>query len=46
MTATQMAKSILSMQDPDKSSALMATADIKPSILLKGDNPRLIERCR
>ncbi len=43
MTATQMAKSILSMQDPDKSSALMATADTKPSILLKGDNPRLID---
>ena len=43
MTATQMAKSILYMQDPDRSSALMATADTKPSILLKGDNPRLID---
>ena len=43
MTATQMAKSILYMQDPDKSKALMATADTKPSILLKGDNPRLID---
>lgn len=43
MTATQIAKSILYMQDPDKSSALMAMADTKPSVLLKGDHPRLID---
>ncbi len=43
MTATQLAKSILYMQDPDKSSALMAMADTKPSVLLKGDHPRLID---
>ncbi|MFA6951449.1 MAG: DUF4143 domain-containing protein [Lentimicrobiaceae bacterium] len=43
MTATQMAKSILYMQDPDKSAALMVMADTKPSILLKGDHPRLID---
>lgn len=43
MTASQLAKSVLYMQDPDKTSALLALADTKPSLLLKGENPRLID---
>ena len=39
----QQAKSILRMQDPDEKSAYLATAEAKPSLLLKGDNPRLID---
>jgi hypothetical protein len=42
-TATQQAKSVLKMQDPDKSEAYMATAQTKPSLLLIGDKPRLID---
>lgn len=43
MTASQSAKSVLYMQDPDKTSSLLALADTKPSLLLKGENPRLID---
>lgn len=43
MTASQLAKSVLYMQDPDKTSSLLALADTKPSMLLKGENPRLID---
>lgn len=43
MTALQSAKSVLYMQDPDKTSSLLALADTKPSLLLKGENPRLID---
>lgn len=42
-TARESAKSVLFMQDPDKSSSYMRTADIKPSILLNGETPRLID---
>jgi predicted AAA+ superfamily ATPase len=42
-TAQQQAKSILKLQDPDMTNAYLATADIKPSLLLQGENPRLID---
>jgi hypothetical protein len=42
-TAMQEAKSVLRMQDPDKSEAYLATARTKPSLLLVGDTPRLID---
>ena len=42
-TAMRPAKSILYMQDPDSAAANLALADTKPSLLLKGDSPRLID---
>ncbi|MDR2546126.1 MAG: DUF4143 domain-containing protein [Lachnospiraceae bacterium] len=42
-TAEQQAKSVLKLQDPDKTKGYLATAESKPSLLLKGDNPRLID---
>ena len=42
-SAMQQAKSVLKMQDPDKTAAYLATAQTKPSLLLIGDNPRLID---
>jgi predicted AAA+ superfamily ATPase len=42
-TATQQANSVLQMQDPDYREAYLATAETKPSLLLKGDEPRLID---
>ena len=42
-TGEQKAKSILRMQDPDKREGYLATAATKPSLLLVGDNPRLID---
>ncbi len=42
-TATQKAKSVLKMQDPDMRERYMAAAKTKPSLLLKGENPRLID---
>lgn len=42
-TASQRAKSIIKMQDPDNSAEYLATAATKPSLLLKGANPRLID---
>lgn len=42
-TAQQQAKSVLKMQDPDYIKGYMATAEVKPSLLLKGENPRLID---
>ncbi len=42
-TAMQKARSILKMQDPDKTEAYLATAQTKPSLLLIGENPRLID---
>ncbi len=42
-TALQQARSSLFMQDPDKRDEYMASAAIKPSLLLEGDNPRLID---
>ncbi len=42
-TAMQQAKSVIKMQDPDKREGYLATARNKPSLLLKGDTPRLID---
>ncbi len=42
-TAKQYAKSFIEMQDPDKRDMYMETAKIKPSNLLIGKNPRLID---
>ncbi len=42
-TATQIAKSILYMQDPAQKSHNLKLAELDPSLLLKGDTPRLID---
>ena len=42
-TAKQFAKSFIEMQDPDMRDAYIHTAQIKPSNLLVGNNPRLID---
>lgn len=42
-TALQQAKSVIKMQDPDKRDGYLATARTKPSLLLKGDTPHLID---
>ena len=42
-TGEQKAKSVLRMQDPDKREGYLATVSTKPSLLLKGANPRLID---
>ena len=42
-TGEQKAKSVLRMQDPDRSEGYLVTAGTKPSLLLKGKNPRLID---
>ena len=42
-TASILAKSILKMQDPNQSKNYMKIADVNPSLLLEGDNPRLID---
>ncbi|MDZ7742762.1 MAG: DUF4143 domain-containing protein [Bacteroidota bacterium] len=42
-TSMNASRSVLFMQDPDKTSAYLAMADTKPSLLLKGDTPRLID---
>jgi len=42
-TASEQAKSILKMQDPDMREGYLMTAKTKPSLLLKGENPRLID---
>ena len=41
--AEHQAKSIIRMQDPDKRQGYLQTAATKPSLLLAGDNPRLID---
>lgn len=41
-TASRLSKSIIRLQDPDFRDTYRQVADIKPSELLKGDNPRLI----
>lgn len=43
MSAEQMAKSVIYMQDPDRSATYLAMADTKPSLLLNGPEPRLID---
>ena len=42
-TGLENSKSHLFMQDPDKYSSNLKAADTKPSILLQGDTPRLID---
>jgi len=42
-TAQQVAASVIKLQDPDNYEAYKATAASRPSMLLKGDNPRLID---
>ena len=42
-TARQLSKSYLYMQDPDQRSNYMRIADNKPSLLLRGETPRLID---
>jgi hypothetical protein len=42
-TAEQQARSVLHLQDPDMRDAYLTTARTKPSNLLKGDTPRLID---
>lgn len=42
-TAQEKAKSILNMQDPDERESNLQAASIKPSLLLQGDPPRLID---
>lgn len=42
-TAEQFAKSILKLQDPDNRKSYLQLADIKPSKLLEGEKPRLLD---
>lgn len=42
-TAEQHAASVIKMQDPDRREGYLATARTKPSLLLKGETPRLID---
>ncbi|WP_405268793.1 ATP-binding protein [Methanobrevibacter sp.] len=42
-TAKQHANSVLELQDPDKAESYLELASIKPSKLLEGDTPRLID---
>ena len=42
-TAEVQAKSVIKMQNPDMREGYLATARTKPSLLLKGDTPRLID---
>lgn len=42
-TAEQIAKSVIKLQDPDMREEYLATAAAKPSLLLKGNTPRLID---
>ena len=42
-TAEQVAKSVIKLQDPDMRDEYLATAATKPSLLLIGENPRLID---
>lgn len=42
-TAMQQAASVLELQDPDSQAGYLVTASTKPSLLLKGDSPRLLD---
>ena len=42
-TAERRAASVIKMQDPDRREGYLATARVKPSLLLKGATPRLID---
>ncbi|WP_409199602.1 ATP-binding protein [Methanobrevibacter sp. DSM 116169] len=42
-TAEKHAKSVLKLQDPDNRKSYLELAEIKPSLLLEGEKPRLID---
>jgi predicted AAA+ superfamily ATPase len=42
-TASNASRSVIYMQDPDKTGSYLAMADTLPSLLLKGETPRLID---
>lgn len=42
-TASQQAASVLELQDPDRQAGYLVTAAAKPSLLLQGDVPRLLD---
>ncbi len=42
-TTEQIAKSVIKLQDPDMRNEYLATAASKPSLLLQGETPRLID---
>ena len=42
-SAKQRAKSLLEMQDPDLQEGYLKLASTKPSLLLEGEKPRLID---
>ncbi len=42
-TATQQAKSVLKLQETDETAGYLETARVKPSLLLAGETPRLID---
>ncbi|MDL2231437.1 DUF4143 domain-containing protein [Porphyromonadaceae bacterium OttesenSCG-928-L07] len=42
-TAEKQAKSVVKMQNPDTRESYLTTAQTKPSLLLKGETPRLID---
>lgn len=42
-TAKQHVNSVISLQDPDNLSSYLQLAEIKPSKLLEGEKPRLID---
>ena len=42
-TAEQVSKSVIKLQDPDMRDEYLAAADVKPSLLLEGETPRLID---
>ncbi|MDR2492086.1 MAG: DUF4143 domain-containing protein [Coriobacteriales bacterium] len=42
-TANKKAKSTLFMQDPDQRTSYLKAADTKPSLLLRGETPRLLD---
>ena len=42
-TAMQKARSVIRLQDPNRRAGYLTTARTKPSILLKGETPRLID---
>lgn len=42
-TAEQQANSVIKMQNPDMAINYLSTAETKPSLLLKGEQPRLID---
>ena len=42
-TAEQHSNSFIKLQDPDMAEEYLATAATKPSLLLKGEKPRLID---